>query len=543
VRLAALLALAAMPAGAWAQEGGGSDRSETDPDPFANESFRPLILVRDASVEADDERRTAFFETLGLALRYGVMPMAPSSEGQRRWSGESLGMSREALDGVLGGSASSREERRLLSQVRAWCRASTAEMQQTRGEMSTDGSGGAMEGMTASAIRERCSQLLDLELRVEAVNAGTCAQGDTCDVRYSMVVRRYLVSFNDEGEPVWSLDDAFGSRGATTSEATLSMVRPPVPAIGGLLPGVGAELNAYSLAVRGVALAAQRALQEIPQLQTRALVAAVEGGNVRFCGSRQDIVLDTPFYVRYPTDAGVREAGFVVARDLSDGCTLTSSLQERETSTGRAADIRPSLGQMIFGGGSVRPGMTLWQMPSVGLNLVFGVGTTPSYALDLDLGELSIANLFAPAVSVGAEYNFGRYIGVSELYAVLNVQTAVQPWNGRLTISGSGNTLVLESFTLFIRPEIGILKRFFLGGNFFTEAGAYVSQSTYVDLGGLGDTPWGVGGRLEVGLGFQLDPRMQFRIDVGALAGFSQVGLASYLELGPTLSMSLSYGL
>ena len=532
--------------------------SAANPDPFANESFRPLIIVRNATVQLTPVRAEPFYEMLGLRMRYGLIPSPQSSAPQTPWSGESLGMSPESLAAALAGDESADDGGTgILAAARSWCGTATAEMQETRGAAAVGQTG---EALTTDAVQERCSQLLDLEVGVAAVDDAACQQGDVCTVNVHLALRRFIVGFDPRASAsdghvsyVWRPDPAFGEGGVHTYDEAITIIRPPVPSIRLFGNDLTRDFNAYGLAARGAALAAQRALQEVPQLQTRALVASVADGNARFCGSAADVVLDTPFYVRYQSADGPRDAGFVVARDLSDGCSMTSSLQERETTSGRPADLRPSSAQMLLGTDAIRPGMTLWQMPSVGLNFVTALGVAPSIMTGLTTIGGPVANFFQPTLTLGAEYNFGRYMGASETWLAFNVELGADLGYENSTTFYGSTPVARPNLSFAVRPEVGVLKRFFTGGNFFAELGAYVHYSISAPLGAPPGAPPGfnyglpmtAGGRLELGVGWQLSPTTQFRIDVGGRGGFAwastgQLGAASGLEFGPVVKLGIS---
>lgn len=522
-----------------------------NPDPFANESFRPLLIVRNASVRLTELRAQPFFELLGLSLRYGLLPAAPGDGAPAPWRGESLALDPQTLSAILSGDESAAPGgASILSAARSWCRTATTEMQESRG--ATD-LGATMEALTTDAIQERCSQILDLEINVESADDAICQQGDRCTINLQMTLRRFLVSFDQEGNYIWRSDSDFGNQGAFSYNESFTVVRPPVPSIRLFGNDVTRNFNAYGLAARTAALAAQRTLQEIPQLQVRALVAAVLDGDVRFCGSAEDILLDTPFHVRFMTSDGPQDAGFVVARDLSDGCSMTSTLLSRETEANQSVDLRPSSAQILIGGDSIRPGMTLWQMPSVGLNFVTSLGTTPSIMIGTggdgeDWGSLFV-NFFQPTLTLGAEYNFGRYIGASETWVAFNVELGGDLGYGNST-SFYGAERARPDAGFFVRPELGILKRFFTGGRFFVELGAYAHYSVMIPLSADASLEYGipmtVGGRVEFGLGWQTSPRTQFHIGLGGRGGFAWADAgasetATGVEFGPVAKMGLSY--
>ena len=231
---------------------------------------------------------------------------------------------------------------------------------------------------------------------------------------------------------------------------------------------------------------------------------------------------------------------------------MTSSLQERETTSGRPADLRPSSAQMLLGTDAIRPGMTLWQMPSVGLNFVTAMGVAPSIVTGLDnLVDIDVplANFFQPTLTLGGEYNFGRYMGASETWLAFNVELGADLGYQNTTTFYGAPPVDRPDLSFAVRPEVGVLKRFFTGGNFFAELGAYIHYSISVPLGARDGFTYGLpmtaGGRLELGIGWQLTPTAQFRIDIGGRGGFAwasrgQLPSAFGLEFGPVVKLGVS---
>jgi hypothetical protein len=224
--------------------------------------------------------------------------------------------------------------------------------------------------------------------------------------------------------------------------------------------------------------------------------------------------------------------------------------------------------------------MALWQMPSVGLNLTAALGTVTG---PTDFQRLQVTDFTVPIGFVGAEYNWGRWVGASELYVVTNVGfgSGIFDPSGR-TYSLDGQSPIMATVTteyLFLAPtlraELGILKRLYFGRGFFQAAalgyfGRSFLQSVVIPdarftaasvtyTGGPGTTlnyfNTSFGGIAAVGLGWAVSPRVLFRFDAGAQIGISnptseiasgvtrlQTAVPS-LEIGPTARMGFSYEL
>ena len=446
-----------------------------------------------------------------------------------------------------------------LNAVRQWCRQATIDLQEQRGDV--DAQRGTAN-LTVAAINERCGMLFEYTLQVSEPRA--CLPSSSCRTQAVITLSKYRVSgLNESGQPNFELDRAFGTNGQRRFDMDVTL--PGTPRISTPFGTVDA-MPSMVVSAAGAALGIARKLQEVSELQVHAPVRSVADGSASFCASRREVPLDAPFFVRVRRNGQVEDVGLVRAREVLDGCTLTSSLR-RDRTAGRRVRLGPSRAQIIIGGDDVRQGMTLWQMPSIGLGITAGLGIASG---QLDTERLAMKDFVVPSGFVGAEYNFGRWAGISEFYAVANVGFGVNfvdgqhsMWQGssryatqiRTTLDGLG-------FAPNLRVELGVLKRVYFGRSFFeatalgyfgtTMLGTEAYQDYTIDysLSSFG----GVG---MLGIGWALSPRLLFRLDAGVQVGvasptvtvttpLAQINVAlpgGSIELGPTLRMMFSYEL
>ncbi len=472
----------------------------------------------------------------------------------------------QMLDGSLSGGASGGvcPQEDTLRAVRAWCREATIDLQERRGDV--DAQRGAAN-LTVEAINERCGMLFEYTL--EAVEPAPCREGSACLTRAALTLHKYRVSgFDEAGQPRFALDPGFGTNGERHFDFSITL--PGTPRVSTPF-GTVAAIPSAVVSAGGAAMGIARQLQEVPQLQVHAPIRTVRDGDALFCGSRREVPLDTPFFVRELRAGVVQDVGFGRARDMLDGCTLTSSLR-RARAAHRTVRLGPSRAQLIIGAGDVRPGMTLWQMPSIGLDVTFGLGVVSG---QLDTTHPALKDFVLPTGLVGAEYNFGRWAGVSELYAVANVGVGVNFVDGRHSM-WQGNSRYADQvrttldglgFAPNLRVELGILKRFYFGRSFFElEALGYYgttllgTQAFSDGSGGAGTIDYTVnsfGGVGALGFGWALSPRVLMRLDAGIQAGVANPGITvhyggidlaialpgSAIEVGPTFRWTFSYEL
>lgn len=390
--------------------------------------------------------------------------------------------------------------------TRAWCDRAVADTQRIRGEVDAQGD----PIITLAAMLERCSQVFRLTIGARhRCDRYRDREGDLharCEVRAEASLEKFRAESRSDGIALVP-DPSFEDRGrfvavaANTASAQVS--RSPTVAT--------REARAGAARGAGTALWLQ-VIQQVEAFELRAPVTANRGGWTLSCLGRDTVSLDTPFLVIRPgTD---EEVGFVKARRIHDGCTRTAD-------HGDDAVLEPMASENILGGGSIRPGMNLRELPSAGIAVGAHIGSAPLWS-----------EAIQPTAGARVEINTARFSGVSELHAVLL---------GRLTLATSDR--LSEDQDSRFQIDIGLLKRFYLAGPLFFELAGYLTSTI---LGGereSGDDEeyiqtFGVSGA--GGLGLQLSPRWTARLTGGyrVASGFSVFPD----EGGPTASLDILYG-
>jgi hypothetical protein len=590
------------PAASTTSPGEPASAAATDVEDSETESREPPLVDTDAASSRDPRRCQAALDASGTApgaaigasppgetaaprdsiTAISVQPLFLRAEESLRLETDAVARFRNDLHledryQLTEGSLDSRDPcRRLatLNAVRDWCRQATVDLQERRGDIDAQR---GVANVTVDAINERCGALFEYTL--EASNPSACTGDGLCRTVARMVLRKYRVSgFSANGQPNFEADAAFGTAGDRRFEIDLSL--PGTPRIANPIRTIEAIPGAV-ISAGGAALAIARQLQDVRELQVHAPIGGISSGAASFCASRAEVPLDTPFFVRTRRNGVEVDVGLVRARELLDGCTLTTSLRNARTE-GRQVRIGPSRAQLILGGSDVVRGMALWQMPSVGLNLTAALGTVTG---PTDFRRLQVTDFTVPIGFIGAEYNWGRWVGASELYVVANVGFGTgifDPANRTYLISMDQtqfSTMVSTDYLFLVpnlRAELGILKRLYFGRGFFQAAAlGYFGRSFLGDITipdasfvveSVGSIP-GVfratvnyfntsfGGIATVGLGWAVSPRVLFRFDAGAQIGVSRpesgitTGRARLqstgpsLDIGPTVRMGLSYEL
>jgi len=373
-----------------------------------------------------------------------------------------------------------------------WCLGATEEAQIKAGEVTTKGQG----RVTVEAIKKRCSELVTHSF--EASHA--CVQKvDTkgrpfweCSVTASVTLKKYKATVDAEGKVSFVIDPAFGDGGTKTfSSAGTSLATDQISAIN------GAAFTAR--------LWLERKVRDIDYFQLRSPIVEHKKATSYFCLGKEIVELDTPFHVLMPTEEGVKKVGFVKARELYDGCTLTPRLEEAQKK-GEKVELRPSEAQDIIGSGKIQAGMTMWEMPSVGLNVGAGVATMPFDWPDL-----------GPGFQIAVEYNLARHIGISEFHVASHLKFGVYPTTGQQFFRNKRAPV--------FQGEWGFIKRWYVRRVFF-DLGIFFAHSQALQkvITSSGEEefewkPYAIGGTGQLSLGVQLSPRWIWRLTGGGRIG------------------------
>jgi hypothetical protein len=368
-----------------------------------------------------------------------------------------------------------------------WCLGATEEAQIKAGEVTTKGQG----RVTVEAIKKRCSELVTHSF--EASHA--CVQKVDkkgrryweCSVTGTVTLKKYKADVDAEGKVSFAIDPAFGKGGTMTLSSTGT--------------GSSEDMNA---AISGAAFSArlwlERKVRDIEYFQLRSPIVEHKKATSYFCLSKEIVELDTPFHVLKPTEKGIKKVGFVKARKLYSGCTMTPSLEEKQKK-GEKVEIRPSEAQDIIGSGNIQPGMTMWEMPSIGLNVGGGIATMP-----FDWGKV------APGGQIETEYNLARHIGISEFHVALHLKFGVTLWDFEN---------IYKKYGPILQFDVGVIKRWYVRRVFF-DAGLFYAESHLLKKNEEGDfefKPYAVGALVQGGLGFQVSPRFIWRLNGGLRFG------------------------
>jgi hypothetical protein len=276
------------------------------------------------------------------------------------------------------------------------------------------------------------------------------------------------------------------------------------------------------------------------------------------CLGRDTVELDLPFIVMFNSDGKEVRKGFVKARKIYDGCVETLELKQA-AANGQKVDLKPMESQIILGGKKVKPGYTMWEMPSIGLNFGGALGFGQSMA-----GFGSGSFRMWPTLNILLEQSIAAKAKVSELHTWQTVRLSyvagedfVKGFNSSLeasmpAISGS---LPSNSHVFVLQIDAGVVKRWY-SRFFFFGLGAGINFSYNISMADImGDympTAMGVGANGLVELGFQLTPRfiLDFKLGYRFEAALSMllqdgeiVGDVSYMGIyhGPSASINLLY--
>lgn len=391
------------------------------------------------------------------------------------------------------------------SDVVDWCVEATGEAQIVRGDVDPETQ---QANITAEAVINRCSPVYEYTYGINHVcqkksykkkkKTVTVAE---CTVTTELKLWRYLVQLTENGSPEFYLDTKFKTDGLhTIADSTTSSSE-----ITSKNPFAAAKLSALSSATTVAGLAVKRKIRNVRDFQLHAPIVAKKSYNAMFCLGQDTVALDTPFNVVVNTPKGEKVVGFVKAREIFDGCVETPKLAEE--SKKRKINLRPLISQIIIGQSRIEPAMTAWELPAIGLNFGGGVALTPQYG-----------GSYGAGVEFLGEYNFGAHIGISELHAFMR---------GRLTFvtdTGDMQSAFLDAYpglgaelmdsALGMQVDLGALKRFYVMGPLFIDAGAGLAFS-YYKLGEMNDYEFGlysIGGMGMGGLGWQIAPRWLCRV-------------------------------
>lgn len=401
-------------------------------------------------------------------------------------------------------------------EVQQWCEKAVRDTQVRRREVDGE-TGDAM--VTLKAKMERCSQVFSHDIKVtHACERKVPKKGDpymSCTVVVTATIYKFSAD-QSSGELRYSPDQSFATGGKivmqadNTGTSTITKDRPPAEA----------TRAAIGSAVRWAGLKLKRSLREIKEFQSSAPIVAARSGTAFVCLGQDTVELDMPFYVVRNSPQGEVREGFVKARRMYDGCTLTPSQAEAKAN-GKSFTNQPMEAQIILGSSSIKPGMTLQEMPSIGLNIgVFG-GIS---------GSLGFFNgNFGPGGGMTVEFDLAPYIGLSEFYAftdfsIIGVLDPEQVRQSFVKMMGHDwDTVVTPDLdaVFAIQASLGGLKRFYIAGPLFAEAALAFAFSFYsigkFEHGGdeISLGVYGLGAMVLGGVGFQLAPRWLLRFSGG----------------------------
>ncbi len=398
--------------------------------------------------------------------------------------------------------------------VEEWCESAVQDTQVRRDEVDGE-TGDAVVSLKAKI--ERCSQVFKHDVHIDH----TCERkvpekGDPymdCEIKTRVTIYKYKAD-QSSGKLHFSLDREFGVGGKVVKEDTSGGA--------GTISGDTTEEEATDSALKTASVVGglfiKRKLRDIKEFQLHTPVVKAKDGWALGCLGKDTAELDTPFNVIVKTPKGEVRTGFVKARRIYDGCTLTPSMKTG-MKQGHKYELKPMESEIILGGSNVKAGHTMWELPSIGLN-VGGFG-----GINGSVGFFSHGNI-GPGGGLALEFNLAPFIGISELHifehttimGVLDDSLIVDAFNA----GGETSPIYrkVTGATLAIHTELGLLKRFYLAGPFFAELGASFTFSAYFletvevpeeESYGL----MGIGGTVLTGLGFQLTPRLIMKLNMG----------------------------
>jgi|GEM_PF-1564206 len=434
--------------------------------------------------------------------------------------------------------------------VQQWCMTAVAGTQTRRGALDQN-----MEvEITQRAVEERCSDVFKYDADV----IHNCVRKTTEEGKpYLACTLNSKITFSKfkamaaNGKVSWVPDTTFGKGGKVE-------VKSSQRASASLDKGTTVEqatASALNTLVPMTAIFGKRKMLDVQQFQVHVPVISAKKGVAKSCLGRDTVELDLPFIVM--VNAGGKEVrkGFVKARKIYDGCDETPEILEQAAKSKRKPEIKPMEAQIILGGKDVKAGHTMWEMPSIGLNV--GGGLSFSQAMG-GVGSGTFKMWAAPAVN--AEFNLAPYTGISEFHV----------W-GSLKFSGFDDAYLNNEFdklvssltsesvgsgdvTFMFQFDAGVLKRWYSRFFIFGLMGG-INLGYYASLANLGDYSvgaLGVGLSGQIELGFQLAPRfiLDFRFGYRFEAGLAMlsdgtdaVGDPKFIGVfhGPVATLNLAY--
>ncbi len=372
----------------------------------------------------------------------------------------------------------------------AFCKQGAADAALKADEVTAKGDEGLA---TMERVLKRCSEVGQEWFAARHSCSWDSNKGEwNCDVSLTITIKKYKAHDLNNGTFDIVGDSDFGDKGTMIITSS----------------GSGSDKDQHT-ALQSAAfftrLWAERDVRDVEMFQLRAPVVANDSTWTRFCLGQDSVELDTPFYVLKPTEDGTERVGFVKARQLYDGCWLTSDLKAKQDK-GQKVDLQPLVAENILGKDDIQAGMTAWEMPSVGLNLGVGLMTSP-FANGADIGG-TFKHSFTPAGAIDIEYDLARHTGISELWVWTQ-------W--RFTKSGAlGDEIDVHygaKKQWNIQADFGLLKRWYAYGPLFFDVGGAVTLSYSPLFNYL--YPYGYGALAKLGMGFQLSGRFLMRLNAG----------------------------
>lgn len=405
--------------------------------------------------------------------------------------------------------------------VTAWCEKAVKDTQVLRD--ATDEYGEAE--VTLKAKMERCSQVFrhaltvthKCEIKRTKPKKGKPRVYADCKVQGELAFTKFKGD-QTTGQFRYQVDTGFGAKGTYklkskgSGQATISKK----------VTKAQAMARALTSAAKDTGFGFMKPIREIEAFQLHAPIIRVKKGQASACLGKDTVELDMPFHVVFQAGDKQKKKGFVKAREIHDGCTMTPSM-EAEAAKGKKYKIHPMAAQIILGGKKVRKGFTMWEMPTNYINFGGGGGITGT-ANGIGVGSGSFR--FWPVGELFSEQNLARKIGISEFYTTEFLRFSYIPQGS----AGSFNTKFEDSFNnaftynggwFMMQVDFGVLKRWFFGP-FFVGLGADLAVSFYIGMadpsGNFSEyTPMvlGIGALGQVDLGFQLTPRFLLALRLG----------------------------
>jgi len=281
---------------------------------------------------------------------------------------------------------------------------------------------------------------------------------------------------------------------------------------------------ALTAAVKNCGFHFMKPIREIKNFQIHAPIARVKGSNAFSCLGKDTVELDMPFYVVFLGGNKEKRVGVVKARELHDGCVETPTLKAK-WAKGAKRDLHPMRAQIILGKSKVKPGKTMWEMPTSYMNLGAGIGLT-NLGKGMGIAQSGGGGLnIQPAGVITLDQDIARKVGTPEVYVTETVRfTYVKAgdstiFNNNFTRSYPTSGIIPDSW-FAIQTDIGLLKRWF-AGPFFFGLGGNLALSYYVGMGAkvgtTSKTPFvlGIGAAGRIELGFQLTARFLLALRMG----------------------------